>query len=301
MVRQVLRFTVFPGVFGGSLGATWWGLQEGYSPVLLVFAVTTIAALTVTVMEHVLPYQRAWSKSHGDVPTDLFYGVFSLLAAPRLFEPLILSSLLWLASSSPSVTEIWPTEWPWLIQLATAMVIAELGSYAWHRLMHEWEPLFRLHATHHSVPRLYWLNATRFHPLDNVTMYALHVLPLVVLGVEESVLVGLTVWSLVHGFFQHANIDVRLGPLNYVFSMAELHRWHHSTVPAEANHNYGSNLILWDLVFGTFYWPRQRQPPVNIGLYDLPTFPQRVVPQLLSPFFWPTGRVDSPPPPDSPG
>lgn len=298
MLRQVLSVAVFPLVFGASLGVTWWGLRQGYSPVPMVFGVTTLAALVVTVMERVLPYQAAWSASHGDVPTDLFYAVFSILAAPRLFEPVVLSSLLWVASSSPVIIDIWPTEWPWLIQLAGAMAIAELGSYWWHRLMHEWGPLFRLHATHHSAPRLYWLNATRFHPLDNVTMYALHVLPLVILGVDESILVGLTVWSLVHGFFQHANIDVRLGPLNYVFSMSELHRWHHSTKPAEANHNYGSNLILWDLVFGTFFWPRGRRPPVETGLYDLPSFPQRVVPQLLSPFLWPTGRVQGPPPRD---
>ena len=74
--------------------------------------------------------------------------------------------------------------------------------------------------------------------------------------------------------------------------MAELHRWHHSRDINEANHNYGSNCIVWDLVFGTFYWPRERPPPADVGLSDLPDFPQRLVPQLLSPFLWPTGRPD---------
>jgi sterol desaturase/sphingolipid hydroxylase (fatty acid hydroxylase superfamily) len=94
----------------------------------------------------------------------------------------------------------------------------------------------------------------------------------------------------VHGFFQHANIDLRLGPLNYFFSMAELHRWHHSRDIREANQNYGSNCIVWDLVFGTFYWPRDRRPPADVGLSELPDFPQRLGRQLLSPFLWPTGR-----------
>jgi sterol desaturase/sphingolipid hydroxylase (fatty acid hydroxylase superfamily) len=118
-------------------------------------------------------------------------------------------------------------------------------------------------------------------------MYAFHVLPLMALGAPEPVLVGFTVWSLLHGFFQHANIDMRLGPLNYIFSMAELHRWHHSRKIEEANNNYGSNCIVWDLVFGTFFWPRDRRPPEDVGLSGLPGFPQRVVGQLLSPFNWP--------------
>ena len=73
MVRQVLRTTVFPLVFGTSLCVTWWGLQQGHSAVPLVFGITTIAALVVTVMERLLPYEAAWSQSHGDMPTDLFY------------------------------------------------------------------------------------------------------------------------------------------------------------------------------------------------------------------------------------
>ena len=123
-------------------------------------------------------------------------------------------------------------------------------------------------------------------------MYALHVVPLTLMGVEESVLVGFTVWSLVHGFFQHANVDVRLGPLNYIFSMSELHRWHHSRELSESNRNYGSNVIVWDLVFGTFYWPADRRPPSDVGLYELPHFPQRVWGQLMSVFVWPPGQPE---------
>lgn len=291
MMRPAMRVLAFPIVFAGALTAAWWGMNAGYPAAGVVFTTSLTAAIAVTLLEHWLPYESSWSESHGDIPTDLFYAASSLIAAPRLFDTLALTALLSLASALPLSSALWPTEAPWAVQLGLAAIIAELGSYGWHRLLHEWGPLFRLHATHHSSPRLYWLNATRFHPLDNVTMYALHLLPLTLAGVEESVLVGFTVLSLVHGFFQHANVDVRLGPLNYVFSMAELHRWHHSRNVFEANHNYGSNCILWDLVFGTFYWPRERQPPVNVGLSDLPDFPQTIVRQLLSPFLWPTGKT----------
>jgi sterol desaturase/sphingolipid hydroxylase (fatty acid hydroxylase superfamily) len=68
--------------------------------------------------------------------------------------------------------------------------------------------------------------------------------------------------------------------------MAELHRWHHSRLPQEANSNFGQNLIVWDVVFGTRLLPRDRRPPADIGLKDLPTFPMGYLGQLTSPFRW---------------
>ena len=294
-MRAVLSALVFPTVFGGALTVTWALLHADVARPLVVALVMAAAALAVTILERLLPFEPAWSRSHGDLKTDLVYATVSLFAAPRLFDAVLLSAMVaagdWLTGQLGS--HLWPAALPWAAQVALAVVIAEFGSYWWHRLMHERPLLFRLHATHHSAPRLYWLNSTRFHPLDDVVMYGLQLLPLMLLGAPTDVLVGFTVWSLVHGFFQHANVDVKLGPLNWCFSMAELHRWHHSRVVDEANHNYGSNTCVWDLVFGTFYLPRDRRPPVAVGLSDHDAFPQTIGRQLLSPLWWPTGRPES--------
>jgi sterol desaturase/sphingolipid hydroxylase (fatty acid hydroxylase superfamily) len=69
--------------------------------------------------------------------------------------------------------------------------------------------------------------------------------------------------------------------------MAEVHRFHHSKLLAEGNNNYGNNIILWDLVFGTFLWPKDRQASVEVGLADMPDFPKDYVGQVLSPWRWP--------------
>ena len=106
---------------------------------------------------------------------------------------------------------------------------------------------------------------------------ALHVVEMEVEAYDEPAVLG---------YLQHSNVRVALGPLNYVFSMAELHRWHHAKNLAEANTNYGSNLILWDLVFGSFFWPRDRKPPEDIGIPDLAAFPQTYWAQLTSPWHW---------------
>jgi sterol desaturase/sphingolipid hydroxylase (fatty acid hydroxylase superfamily) len=68
--------------------------------------------------------------------------------------------------------------------------------------------------------------------------------------------------------------------------MAELHRWHHSPLAAEANHNYGGNLIVWDIVFGTRWLPEDREPPVETGIEELPNFPGSYRALMTAPFRW---------------
>jgi sterol desaturase/sphingolipid hydroxylase (fatty acid hydroxylase superfamily) len=58
----------------------------------------------------------------------------------------------------------------------------------------------------------------------------------------------------------------------------------------EANNNYGANVIVWDIVFGTRFLPNDREPPTDIGLADMPHFPQGFWAQLASPFRWKTIR-----------
>jgi len=109
---------------------------------------------------------------------------------------------------------------------------------------------------------------------------------LVLLGCSEAILALFTLVTAVHGIFQHANLEVRLGPLNHFFSMAELHRWHHSETLHEANHNYGQTIILRDTLFGTRFLPRDREPPEAIGIPGLEAFPMTWWAQIKSPFTW---------------
>ena len=88
------------------------------------------------------------------------------------------------------------------------------------------------------------------------------------------------------GRFQHCNLDVDFGPLDYVFSSPKNHRWHHSKDLALAAHNYGGDIILFDHLFGTFYMPRDREPSDEIGIENMPDFPTNLLEVLMSPFRW---------------
>jgi len=109
---------------------------------------------------------------------------------------------------------------------------------------------------------------------------------LLLLGVPPDVLLGAVALTQPVVMLQHLNVHTRSGWLNYLFSTNELHRWHHSAEPREANSNFGSALVLWDQVFGTFRHHPEAQP-ARIGLFgDGSGYPAKAsyLQQLLSVF-----------------
>jgi sterol desaturase/sphingolipid hydroxylase (fatty acid hydroxylase superfamily) len=241
----------------------------------------------VVLGERLHPFVPDWSRSHGDGGTDSAW-LTSILVTGVLTTPLFAFVGAWLGGqlSTWLGSPLWPTGWSWLAQLALALVVVEFFQYWLHRLEHEKDWLWRFHATHHSAPRLYWLNAARFHFVDTGLLNIGYIVPLVALGAPAPVFTLWVVAASIHGICQHANMQIRCGPLNWVFSMAELHRWHHSRLVRESNTNYGQNLILWDVVFGTRFLPADREPPKDIGIANLPAFPMTWWAQLVSPLRW---------------
>lgn len=284
----LLSHTLFPVTFAAALFAALWGIANGVHRDLILGGITLVTVVVVAIFERVLPEHRQWNLSQDDVSTDLMHGAVSMVAIPQALELglrlLLLQVAVWLSDLWGQ--SLWPHHWPVILQLVPALLISQLGEYWAHRSLHEIPLLWRLHAIHHSPGRLYWLNAARFHPLDSALLFTVALAPLLALGAGPEVLLLFTVWVSVHGMFQHCNIRLHLGPLNYVFSMAELHRWHHSLKLEEANANYGNNILFWDLVFGTVHYPKDRAASSEIGLADLPDFPKNYLGQITAPWRW---------------
>ena len=274
-------------ILGGTLALALLLLPVLGAPLTLVVG-QGVGAIAVAITERLRPFRPEWNRSHGDVGTDVAHVLVSGGGAAQLARPVAAALGVAIAGalSRHLGLDVWPRAWPLLAQLALALVIAELPQYWLHRWQHERDWLWRFHSVHHSAPRLYWLNAARFHPVDLGLLYLVGYVPLIALGCPEETIMLFALFDAVFGMLQHGNIDVHLGWLNRVFSMAEPHRWHHSRVLDEANTNYGSNLIVWDLVFGTFFLPGDRQPPAAIGIADMPAFPQTWAAQMAAPFRW---------------
>ena len=293
MLRAAVAWGLFPAFTIGTAAIAIWATAPDAPRTPATDGAVYVAFLIVTYaliagLERAFPHRAEWGRAHGDVRTDVTHLVVTGTAASQLglavAGGLAVVCSPWLANRLG--TGLWPSALPIAAQLFLAVLIAEFGHYWFHRVTHERAWAWRLHAVHHSAPRLYWLNATRFHPLDLAALVACQTLPLFLLGIPPRVFLLYSIFSSCYGQLQHCNVDLRSGVASWLFSTPELHRWHHSTDPREGNANYGAILITWDLVFGTFFRPRDRGFAGPVGIAGMPRFPTTWTGQLLAPFRW---------------
>lgn len=257
-------------------------------PGLAIYAIVSVISLGFVLYgEYRETFATQWHPTFKDNirPDATLFAVNNFVLLSPVLQLAIAGALLQLAGGG---LQVWPQHWPLWLQIVIALVVSEFGHYWWHRASHEWPLLWRFHQMHHSPSRLYWLNATRFHYIDVTLLQVAGALPLLLLGAGETVVLFVTLFSIFHGYWQHGNTRQTLGPLNYIFSSAELHRWHHNVDADTSNHNYGSNLIIWDLVFGSYFWPERgygtaKTANQEIGVDD-PGYPTSLWHQLYYPF-----------------
>lgn len=233
-----------------------------------------------------MPFRKEWNENKGDFWTDVFATNIILPAIAQLTIAGLKIGLVipaaWLQEKIS--LEFWATESPILVQVLIATLIAEFGYYWFHRYSHRNPFFWRFHSTHHGARRVYWANSGNFHPLDAFFGFFCYLFPLIILGIPDHILIIFMTFSATTGVLEHANFNFKASFWNYVFNSAELHRWHHEKNKEEGLNNYGKITSLWDLVFRTFYLPKDKYV-AEIGLED----DQEIVPvhfigQLKYPF-----------------
>jgi sterol desaturase/sphingolipid hydroxylase (fatty acid hydroxylase superfamily) len=255
----------------------------GASLVVSTYVPVLIAAGLVTLLELRFPHRSAWQPPVSEIKTDLTFMTVVQLAFPPLMGFVFTYALIGPARAlNLPLSVIWPHAWPIWIQALLMILTVDFLRYWLHRAAHENDTLWRLHSVHHSVEQLYWLNTARFHLIEKALQMTLDSLPFLLMAVDPTVLALYYVAYATNGFFQHANIELRYGILNYVVGSAEAHRWHHSRTPREANANYGNTVIVWDLLFGTWFLPAGRQVD-ELGLSDR-DYPKSFVALMGAPF-----------------
>lgn len=275
-MRFIVSRLFFPGALLASLATFALVRAAGGNLELAAIVPSAATLLLAMLLERRMPFQRGWNRARGDTNTDWFSMAALLALVDPLLKwggPLLVTAL---AARLDWSGAAFPVDLPFVLQVAIAALIAEFGYYWAHRLHHSRPALWWLHALHHGSERLYSVNNFRLHPLNYGVNHVFGMLPLLAIGTPSDVLYGYLALSYPVLMLQHANLPLRSGWLNYVFSTNEVHRWHHSALPGEGDSNFGRVLVLWDMVFGTYrYQPGGANLPRAIGLYRGGTYPAR--------------------------
>lgn len=281
-LKRIFAWILWPTIYSGGLALTSFALASSH-PMLGFNLVYFSIIFLILAFEKWMPFEKKWQEADGETLNNIGHTLLTK-GAVQLFAAALLSlnfSTLTLFLSNAPHGGVWPHAWPMWLQVVLAVIVAELGLYIAHRLAHEWPYLWRFHALHHSVTRLWVINTGRFHLIDSLLKIILSQIPLFFLGAPLQVFLWFSAITAFTGLLTHCNIYMRTGWLNYIFTTPELHRWHHSKVLAEGNKNYGENTVIWDLVFGT-YFNAERRPPVEIGIPG--RIAKRFFDQLIQPF-----------------
>ena len=220
------------------------------------------------------------------IGTDLsYYFLNSLLTAMLLSMPIAL--LAWtMHHVVPGRFLAAMAALPFWARALIGLVAGEVGYYWGHRWSHEIPFLWRFHSIHHSAEQIDFLVNSRAHPVDMVFSRFCGLVPIYVLGLGgpvgasgSVVPVVVTLIGTTWGFFIHANLRWRFGPLEWLISTPVFHHWHH-TLNGPTNRNYSSTLPWIDRLFGTHYLPRKEWPTA----YGIETkLPDSLAAQLVYP------------------
>jgi sterol desaturase/sphingolipid hydroxylase (fatty acid hydroxylase superfamily) len=275
----------FPVLMGGLLWGSYAIAAHGPKVETVGGLLSLLLFLVVVACERFVPHRPDWNRADGQLWNDLGHTLFGTAFGAHVgnvaTSALFAGAGLWATSKWGGA--LWPIFWPPVAQVVLVFLVADLGRYVQHRLLHGVPFLWRFHQLHHSGEVLTALKASRSHIVERITQQIFMFGPLIFLGAPAPFVLAYVVPNSAFGLFSHSNADFRLGYLEYVLMGPGSHRLHHSADMVEGNSNFGSALVLWDIVFGTYVNPRARPAPSKMGIANDPT-PKGFLAQIVDPF-----------------
>ena len=226
-----------------------------------------LAAISIAflLLERIRPARPAQRTLRPQFANDVFYLAFN----GHIWALLTGGASAWLASQADAglaLVSLLP-ESGWLsgkhvaLQFVVYLVLSDFLQWCVHVLLHRVPFLWQFHKVHHSIKQMDWAGNFRFHWMELVVYRSLLYVPLLWLGGDHEPLLAVWVAGSAWGHFNHANLPVSIGPLGYLLNSPRMHLWHHdSSDEGGVAKNYGIVLSVWDYLFRTAYWPRDRAP-----------------------------------------
>lgn len=159
---------------------------------------------------------------------------------------------------------------PMVLQAIVAILLLDLAIYGQHALFHAVPFLWRFHQMHHTDTEFDVTTGIRFHPISILLSAIIKLVAVILIGPPAIAVLIFEVLLNATSMFNHSNLKIPAAldrVLRSVVVTPDMHRVHHSVMPAETNSNYGFNFPWWDRLFGTYNpRPAKGHEQMEIGL-----------------------------------
>jgi sterol desaturase/sphingolipid hydroxylase (fatty acid hydroxylase superfamily) len=163
---------------------------------------------------------------------------------------------------------------PLAARLVLYIVLADLGHYCVHRLMHH-PRMWRIHKWHHSPTHMSWAAGNRESLLDAILVNSAYAfLWPIVGGLPYWLGAMLLVFNILKNDWMHLNVRLSLPWLEWLFVTPRYHHIHHSANPSHFNSNFSIVFSIWDRLFGTYTPPDVPRDSLEFGIGERPPLPR---------------------------
>ena len=260
-------------VAGAAMLVAW-----GVSPFWLI-GLLMVAVLASLIAERVAPFETKWNHSHGDRKRALAHALVNEASI------LILVLLLPIFGGLVPWPSVWPTSLPFWAQILLAILLLDAGISLAHFASHRVPLLWRFHAVHHSVRRIYGFNGLLKHPVHQLIEISVGTLPWLLMGIPQDIAIIGSFAVAIQLQLQHSNVDMRIGPLAYLWAVAPVHRHHHLASATEGDFNFGLFFTIWDVLLGTAQFKSSDHIRAGqVGIVGRSDYPKAYLAQLAEPF-----------------
>ena len=152
-----------------------------------------------------------------------------------------------------------PTSW-WGFVLC--LLAIDACRYWSHRVAHTNRFWWATHVTHHNSEKYNWSVAFRLGWTQHIKI--IFFIPVALMGFDPVTFFICHQIEVLYQFWIHTEYIKKLpAPIEFIFTTPSHHRVHHARNEKYLDKNYGSTLIIWDRMFGTFQ-PEEERPDYGI-------------------------------------
>lgn len=289
IVVPLIRYAGMPVLLTAMVWTTFALFAAGHPEAIVLPIMSIVSFVLLLVLERIAPFRKDWNDNDGQRFNDIGHSLFGTALGGTLGNIATLALVGVGASRLAGESGgVWPRGLPLPIQVAIVFVLADLGRYVQHRLMHSFPLFWRFHELHHATETLNAFKTTRSHLIERFTQQLFLFGPVLLMGAGAEAILPFVVVNSFLGGFDHSNVDFRIGPLEYVIMGPLAHRIHHSKNAVEGNRNFGTALLVWDWIFRTYQAPIARSDfewkhKFDVGIEN-DTTPKGFFRQIVDPF-----------------